>query len=310
VGFDRREPREYTCDGCNRIDDEFDAHMAHRRECPKVLPVDRTKAGKAQGPDILATNVMPDASLASCGSVGADGEAVSAAANILIDVTVVAACAPSHAGQSVGAMFEAAAAVKARKYAAMATRRREPLYVAAATHLGHLSKPLHELIRCACVKGRLEPSDAWTAVSAKVAFASAAILRSAEARRHLIHRPAIPQQVARLVYAVDAPPGTAPPSSSPPPDGSRPHPPSSSQDISAPPASDAAAPATPPPPHQTPCQRQPPAATHAAALQTPGWLAAPHPDLTAVHIDAAPQTPLQHQSKSDAAPSVARSLVM
>jgi hypothetical protein len=174
VGHDPTEPREYLCD-CGSVADEYAEHMAHRAACARVLPADKKKAGKSQGPDIRACNIMQDARLAACGALGQDGSAEVDAPNLLIDVTVVAACAPTHVGQKIEQMFGDATAAKCKKYATMSARRKEPLYVAAATHLGHLSRPLTELVRQACVKGRLDPVDALATVSAKVAFALAAL---------------------------------------------------------------------------------------------------------------------------------------
>jgi hypothetical protein len=179
-------------------------------------------------------------------------------------------------------MFEEAAAVKAKKYAAMSARRQEPLYVAAATHLGHLSRPLSELIRSACVKGRLDPVDALATVSAKVALASAAILRSAEERRHMVHRPASVVPPSLVLYATDAPPTDAPANER-----------AARSDA-------AAAPATPPPSvaifSRVAAERTPP--PHAPFdPSTPAWLATPKPPQSSVAL----QTPSHTISLSDAA---------
>lgn len=288
VGVDKCEPREYQCEGCAAIHDELELHRLHRKTCTKLTDPQRVEVGREQGPDIRCDNVMKDVSFAAHAAAGEDGAEAVDATDIMIDVTVVAACAPTHRGKAVGTMFSEASARKVKQYGAMSTRRREPLYVAAATHLGHLSPALTELVRNVCAVGHMDAADAWAEIGAKVAFASAAILRNAERRRQLIHRPTAPAPVVRTVVTTQCPQDPAPTAATVAPDAAPTTPPRQLPSE----ASTGLRAATPPPTLRT---AQPPA--------TPTADAAPR-----VSLWHQPQTPIESNFQSDAAMGVVPTL--
>jgi hypothetical protein len=200
VDCDPHEPREYLCEGCRKISDDYGEHMTHRQLCAHVPPDAKGTPGPSQGPDIRCEHLLPDMLLAAAAPVGADGAHIEAS-HMLIDVTVVAACAPSMHGKTVAALFDDVAKRKVARYGDMAARRKEPLYVASMTHLGHMSTATTQLIRAVCARGGTDPAEAWAALSAKACFTSAAVLRNAEQRNGMYYRVAAPSPVLHVAHA-------------------------------------------------------------------------------------------------------------
>ena len=128
--FDTAEPRELqmcTCPGCAAeiVASDFKSHV---EACPRVSIADRVKEVRASGPDIRCY-IAPD---------GVNSSA--------IDVTVVAAEAPSNLSASHLALFSAVRARKIAKYGASCAARNEALVVAAWTETGMPSTEARNLV--------------------------------------------------------------------------------------------------------------------------------------------------------------------
>ena len=184
--FDSTEPRQYHCEGCGAVEDDAHKAAAHRAACQRLSADQRLLRQAADGPDIVCENFLTDF---FAGEDAAARQADEEAEDLLLDVTTVAATAPTHRGESAAVMFRSVEATKRRTYGAMAERRKQPLITLAATHTGHLSASTQEFVRQACVAGNFDVRSAWNAMSATIALGAAMTLRNAERQKGIIHVP-------------------------------------------------------------------------------------------------------------------------